>query len=103
MGIITALGAAEITPDSLAADLRAEWISSDGLVRLEVTPKGDSNDRLVMTKFAEAVQAVAPNASGPPVIVSVGGPLNHPAPFLRRDFTRSSLFLSSSLSPYVIR
>jgi len=68
-----ALGAAEITPDSLAADLRAEWISSDGLVRLEVTPKGDSNDRLVMTKFAEAVQVVAPNASGPPVIVSEAG------------------------------
>ena len=68
-----ALGAAEITPDSLAEDLRAEWISSDGLVRLEVTPKGDSNDRLVMTKFAEAVQVVAPNASGPPVIVSEAG------------------------------
>ncbi|NBS34694.1 MAG: hopanoid biosynthesis-associated RND transporter HpnN [Methylocystaceae bacterium] len=68
-----ALGAAEITPESLAPDLRAEWISSDGLVRLEVTPKGDSNDRLVMTKFAEAVQVVAPNASGPPVIVSEAG------------------------------
>jgi hypothetical protein len=42
-------------------------------VRLEVTPKGDNNDREVMTKFAEAVQTIAPDASGPPVIVSEAG------------------------------
>ncbi len=68
-----ALNAERVTPDNLPADLRAEWISKDGLVRLEVTPKGDDNDRLVMTQFAEAVQKVAPDASGPPVIVSEAG------------------------------
>lgn len=68
-----ALSATEVNPETIAPDLRAEWVSSDGLVRLEVTPKGDSNDRIVMTKFAEAIQAVAPNASGPPVIVSEAG------------------------------
>lgn len=68
-----ALDAERVTPENLPADLRAEWISKDGLVRLEVTPKGDDNDRIVMTKFAEAVQKVAPDASGPPVIVSEAG------------------------------
>ena len=68
-----ALGAQRVTIDTLPKDLRGEWISPDGLARLEVTPKGDNNDRIVMTKFAEAVQKVAPNASGAPVIVSEAG------------------------------
>lgn len=68
-----ALTAESVGPDNLPPDLRAEWISKAGLVRLEITPKGDDNDRIVMTKFAEAVQKVAPDASGPPVIVSEAG------------------------------
>ncbi len=67
------LGAEAVTPENLPPEMRAEWISKDGLVRLEVTPKGDNNDREVMTKFAEAVQTIAPDASGPPVIVSEAG------------------------------
>ncbi|MCX7899187.1 MAG: MMPL family transporter, partial [Methylocystis sp.] len=65
-----ALKAEPVTVNSLPADLRQDWIASDGRARLEVTPRGDSNDREVMKKFARAVQAVAPDASGPPVIVS---------------------------------
>ncbi|TDX64831.1 hypothetical protein EDE12_104121 [Methylosinus sp. sav-2] len=68
-----ALAAQKITPDSLPEDLRSEWISADGEVRVEVTPKGDSNDREVMTRFAEAVQTLAPDAGGPPVIVAEAG------------------------------
>lgn len=68
-----ALGAEAVTPENLPPEMRAEWISKSGLVRLEVTPKGDNNDRVVMTKFAEAVQTIAPDASGPPVIVSEAG------------------------------
>jgi len=65
-----AFGVERVTEDSLPADLRGDWISRTGLVRLEVTPKGDSNDRIVMTKFADAVMTIAPDASGPPIIVS---------------------------------
>ncbi len=65
-----ALSAQRVTVDSLPADLRQDWISKDGKVRLEVTPKGDSNDREVMKKFAESAQTIASDASGPPVIVS---------------------------------
>jgi len=68
-----ALAVRKIAPDTLPADLRAEWISADGDVRVEVTPKGDSNDREVMTRFAEAVQTLAPDAGGPPVIVAEAG------------------------------
>ncbi|MBG0803128.1 MAG: MMPL family transporter [Methylocystis silviterrae] len=65
-----ALQAQRVTIDTLPEDLRRDWISNTGLVRVEVTPKGDSNDRVVMTEFAQAMQAIAPDASGPPVIVS---------------------------------
>lgn len=68
-----ALKAKRVTPDNLPADLRGDWISADGRVRVEVTPKGDSNDRVIMTSAARAVQTIAPNASGPPVIVAEAG------------------------------
>jgi hypothetical protein len=68
-----ALQAERVTPDSLPEELRADWISADGLVRLEAVPKGDSNDREVMRKFADAMLAVAPDSSGPPIIISEAG------------------------------
>lgn len=68
-----ALSVTRITPETLPADLRREWIAPDGSVRIEVTAKGDSNDRAVMTAFAESVQTLAPDASGPPVIVAEAG------------------------------
>jgi hypothetical protein len=68
-----ALSVHRIAVDTLPADLRSDWISAKGEVRVEVTPKGDSNDLKVMTNFAEAVQTIAPDASGPPVIVAEAG------------------------------
>jgi hopanoid biosynthesis associated RND transporter like protein HpnN len=68
-----AVDVSRITPETLPAELRNEWISRDGEVRVEVTAKGDSNDRAVMMTFAESVQTLAPDASGPPVIVAEAG------------------------------
>ncbi len=68
-----ALQAQRVTPENLPEELRADWISADGLVRLETTPKGDSNDRVVMSRFADAMLAIAPDSSGAPVIISEAG------------------------------
>jgi hopanoid biosynthesis associated RND transporter like protein HpnN len=68
-----ALDVSRVTPETLPADLRNDWISHNGEVRVEATAKGDSNDRAVMTAFAESVQTLAPDASGPPVIVAEAG------------------------------
>jgi hopanoid biosynthesis associated RND transporter like protein HpnN len=68
-----ALKAQRVTPDSLPEELRSDWISAKGQVRLETTPKGDSNDLEVMTRFADAMLAVAPESSGAPVIISEAG------------------------------
>ncbi len=65
--------ARRVTPQTLPADLRSDWVSANGHYRIEVSPKGDSNDNKVMAAFAAAVQKIAPEASGMPVIVVEAG------------------------------
>jgi hopanoid biosynthesis associated RND transporter like protein HpnN len=68
-----ALGAKRVTLDALPADLASDWISPSGKYRVEASPKGDSNDREVMTAFGQAALAIAPDASGPPIVVAEAG------------------------------
>jgi predicted RND superfamily exporter protein len=50
--------------DSLPADLRRDWIAPDGRARIEVYPRDLSDSNEAMQRFAAAVQAVAPQATG---------------------------------------
>jgi hopanoid biosynthesis associated RND transporter like protein HpnN len=68
-----ALAAKRVTPDTLPADLASDWVSPSGKYRIEAFPKGDSNDREVMTAFARQAQKIAPDASGPPIVVAEAG------------------------------
>uniref|UniRef100_UPI0035B241BE MMPL family transporter n=1 Tax=Rhodoblastus sp. TaxID=1962975 RepID=UPI0035B241BE len=67
------LQAGPVTIDSLPADLRADWITSDGRARLEVAPRGDKNDYDAMRPFVDSVLAVAPEASGAPISILASG------------------------------
>ena len=55
---------ARVTRASLPADLVRDWIAPDGRMRIEVWPKGDANDNANIRRFARAVQAVVPDATG---------------------------------------
>ncbi|WP_163602488.1 hypothetical protein, partial [Klebsiella pneumoniae] len=57
----------KVTLDTIPERLKAEWVSKDGKARLEVHPKGNSNDDDVLRSFAKEVQTVAPHATGAPV------------------------------------
>ncbi|MER2266656.1 hopanoid transporter HpnN [Methylobacterium oxalidis] len=57
----------KITLDNLPPQVKAEWIAADGRARIEVHPKGNSNDDQVLRNFAKEVQTVAPHATGAPV------------------------------------
>ncbi|KQO86137.1 MMPL family transporter [Methylorubrum extorquens] len=57
----------KITLDNLPKPLKAEWVTSDGRARIEVHPKGDSNDDEVLRRFAKEVQTVDPHATGAPI------------------------------------
>jgi uncharacterized protein len=62
-----------VTRDALPPELVREWLAPDGRARIEVFPKGDSNDNAVIERFAAAVRTVAPNATGTPIIIVESG------------------------------
>ncbi len=68
-GVRALLQPQRVTYDTLPKTLRADWLTSDGRARVEVTPKGDANDNEVLERFTDAVKAVAPNVVGAPVDV----------------------------------
>jgi uncharacterized protein len=61
--------AQEITPTNLPADLKNQWVTADGLARVDVAPKGDSDNNAVLSAFAHAVQTVAPDAVEGPISI----------------------------------
>jgi hopanoid biosynthesis associated RND transporter like protein HpnN len=63
------LKAERVALDSLPADLVREWISEDGMARVEVALKGDGHDNETLKQFAAAVLTVAPNATGTPILI----------------------------------
>lgn len=69
----TAMTAAPITRETLPPDIVADWIAADGRARVEAFPKGNANDNEVLERFAAAVRAVAPEATGTPVTIVESG------------------------------
>lgn len=59
-----ALSATRVTLDDLPPDLERDWRAPDGRVRVEIVPAGDPTDSAALERFATAVRAVAPDASG---------------------------------------
>jgi hopanoid biosynthesis associated RND transporter like protein HpnN len=58
------LMADRVTRQSLPADLVRDWVAADGRMRIEVWPKGDSNDNPTIRRFAQAVLRIEPTATG---------------------------------------
>ncbi len=63
------LGAQRISRENLPPALRQQWVASDGRARIEVAPKGNTDDTEVLRSFARAVVAVYPNATGGPISI----------------------------------
>jgi hypothetical protein len=59
-----ALRGQRVTRASLPPDLVREWVAEDGRERVEATPKGDPNDSETLRRFAGAVLAAEPGATG---------------------------------------
>jgi hopanoid biosynthesis associated RND transporter like protein HpnN len=67
------LQAEPVTIDSLPPQLKADWMSKTGQARVQVFPKGPSNDNPTLVRFSQAVREAAPNASGGPISVQEAG------------------------------
>ncbi|WP_367614505.1 MMPL family transporter [Teichococcus coralli] len=63
------LRAAPVTRAALPDSLAEDWAAADGRARIQVFPRGDSNDNAVLRRFSAAVQAVAPQATGAPISI----------------------------------
>jgi hopanoid biosynthesis associated RND transporter like protein HpnN len=59
-----ALSPQMVTLENLPPELRQDWIAADGRARVQVFPKGDFTDDATMNRFAAAVSAAAPEATG---------------------------------------
>jgi hopanoid biosynthesis associated RND transporter like protein HpnN len=62
-----ALEAAPVSLGSIPAELRRDWVTADGRLRVQVFPKGDCRDREVLQRFVASVQREDPGATGMPV------------------------------------
>ncbi|HVO89194.1 MAG TPA: MMPL family transporter [Casimicrobiaceae bacterium] len=69
----TALQAQPVTLQTLPAEVKRDWVATDGSVRLEVYPKGDANDNATLERFVAAVRGVAPDATGAPISIQESG------------------------------
>ena len=58
------LMAVEITRDRLPPDLVRDWLAPDGRMRIEIWPKGNANDNATIERFAHAMLAAQPSATG---------------------------------------
>jgi hopanoid biosynthesis associated RND transporter like protein HpnN len=67
------LQAGPVTVETLPRDIVSDWIASDGRARIQVFPPPglDTDDGL--WRFARAVQAVAPDATGVPISIHAAG------------------------------
>jgi hypothetical protein len=63
-----ALSPQEFSLRSLPLEIQRDWKAPDGRWRLEVEPAGDMSDNHNLERFVAAVQSVAPNVTGAPVV-----------------------------------
>ncbi len=67
------LQAGPVSRQTLPPDLVADWIAADGRARIQVFPRGQTSDNAQLRRFSEAVQSVAPAATGTPIIIREAG------------------------------
>ena len=62
-----------MTRNDLPEDLVKHWVANDGRFRIQVFPRENLGDSTAMRRFVAAVQTVAPDAIGFPVIYLEAG------------------------------
>ncbi|MFC0710560.1 MMPL family transporter [Azorhizophilus paspali] len=58
------LSAGHITPQSLPDEVRRDWFSVDGQVRIQLTPSDEAQHTAGLRRFVQAVHSIAPQAVG---------------------------------------
>ena len=61
------LNAGPVTVKDLPDDIRREWVSANGLYKVEASPKENISENEALKRFAADVTSVTPDATGAPV------------------------------------
>ncbi|HMB76074.1 MAG TPA: MMPL family transporter [Kiloniellaceae bacterium] len=67
------LEAQQVDLAGLPETLSRRWVAADGRARVEVVPAADLRDQAARRAFVEALQAIAPDVIGAPVIIVEAG------------------------------
>ena len=67
------LQAQPVSFNTLPPDLVRDWVTKDGEYRLNVLPRGDVSTNAALARFTAAVTAVAPDATGTPIVIQQSG------------------------------
>jgi hopanoid biosynthesis associated RND transporter like protein HpnN len=73
LGLRNALTPEKIREQTLPPEIQRDWFTADGRARIEVLPKGALNTNESIQKFARAVLAAEPTATGGPIAVLESG------------------------------
>lgn len=68
-----ALTAGPVSVETLPPDLTRDWVAPDGRARVEIYPRGDSNDNDTLVKFVAAVQRAVPHVTGTALALQKSG------------------------------
>jgi hopanoid biosynthesis associated RND transporter like protein HpnN len=71
--LAAALSAGPVSREDLPSDLAQRKLAANGQAIVEVVPAGDLRDPTRRRLFVDAVQAVAPEATGAPIIITEAG------------------------------
>jgi hopanoid biosynthesis associated RND transporter like protein HpnN len=63
----------KVTLANLPPELASDWKAANGMARVSVSPKGDSNNNRLLRHFVEAVTKVAPEATGEAIGIQKAG------------------------------
>jgi hopanoid biosynthesis associated RND transporter like protein HpnN len=69
----TLLKAGPVTRETLPADIVSDWIAKDGRARIQLFPRAELQTDDGLWRFARAVQAIAPDATGVPISIHAAG------------------------------
>lgn len=67
------LEAREVTIESMPPDIVTDWIAKDGRARIQVFPRSGQESDDALWRFAQAVQKIAPDATGVPISIRAAG------------------------------
>jgi len=67
------LTAQKVTVANMPADMQQDWVSTNGVARIQVSPRDTRNDPSVLKHFTDAVRLVAPEATGAPISIRESG------------------------------